>query len=234
MGRGVSVWLIDLTPVAADQTRLLAWLSPEERARADRFLRVPDRERFIGSHAALRLILAQASGLAPQALIFEQDAGGKPVLTPSQRADFHFNLSHSGSQALIGVSTVAPIGVDVEAIRPIGDPLAIARAHFHPDEIAGLMRASGNQLTTAFFRYWTRKEAVVKALGMGLALPLDSFCVTEPSGDAIRWKGADPASQGWSLIDLDVGPGATAAVAIPLPGQACHRFRLPNRWPDLA
>ncbi|KQP30499.1 hypothetical protein ASF49_13375 [Methylobacterium sp. Leaf104] len=213
---------------------MAAWLSPEERARAERFYRHEDRARYIESHAALRLILGRYRDLPPGEMAFEQEAGGKPVLIPAQRAGLHFNLSHSGSHALIGVSHCAPIGVDVEAIRPVGDPLAIVRAHFHPVEIASLARAPQDRQAPLFFRCWTRKEAVVKALGTGLALPLDGFSVDGPSPATIRWDGVDPASDGWSLIDLDIETDVVGAVAIPRPDHPCRLFRLPAHWTALA
>lgn len=231
---GSAVWRVDLTLGRTAPDELVSWLSQEERARADRFFRREDRERFLGSHAALRLILARHCDLRPQDLTFRQEPGGKPVLTPGQRAGLHFNLAHSGPYALIGVSTVAPIGVDVEAIRPIGDPLAIARAHFHSTEIAALVRAPRDQLVRAFFRCWTRKEAVVKALGAGLALPLDTFCVADASDTPVQWTGDAHAEAGWSLIDLDFEPDAAGAVAMQLPDQPCLCFRLPHAWAELA
>ncbi|MGU3358715.1 4'-phosphopantetheinyl transferase family protein [Methylobacterium sp. M6A4_1b] len=219
---------------ATDRSGLVRWLSPEERARADRFYRHMDRARFIESHAALRLILGRYRDLPPCDVVFAQEAGGKPVLAPAQRAGLHFNLSHSGAHALIGVSHCAPIGVDVEAIRPVGDPLAIVRAHFHPVEIAALAGAPHDRQAPLFFQCWTRKEAVVKALGMGLALPLDGFSVDGPSPVTIRWEGEDPASDGWSLIDLDIETDVVGAVAIPLADHPCRLFRLPANWAELA
>lgn len=229
---GNAVWRIDLSLSTALPPGRTAWLSNEERARADRFLRAEDRWRFIESHVALRLILARYGGWQPQDLIFGQDAGGKPVLATHQRAGLHFNLSHSGSLALVGISCAASIGVDVEAIRPIDDPLPIARAHFHRNEVEVLTQTPQALRKQAFFRLWTRKEAVVKALGTGLMLALDGFDVSTsaPSAPTVAWEGADPTGCGWSLSDFDLGPEAAGAVAFPLPGQSCHWYRLPEDW----
>lgn len=229
---GAVVWRVDLSLGTALPPERTAWLSDEERVRGDRFLRTEDRARFVESHAALRLILAGYVNRRPQDLSFVQEADGKPVLASHHRAGLHFNLSHSGSFALVAVSTETPIGVDVEAIRPVGDPLAIARAHFHPREITALVQMPRSLQASAFFRLWTRKEAVVKALGTGLMHPLDGFdvSVAEPSTLSVTWEGADPLGSGWSLSNLDLGPEAAGAVAIPRPGQTCHLYRLPENW----
>jgi 4'-phosphopantetheinyl transferase len=231
-GAGTAVWRIDLALRTALPPEQSAWLSQEEHDRADRFLRAEDRARFVESHAALRLILAGYGDRRPQDLIFAQEPGGRPVLASHPRAGLHFNLSHSGSLALVGISTATPIGVDVEAIRPVGDPLTIARAHFHRNEIAALTQVPQSRQGPTFFRLWTRKEAVVKALGTGLMGALDGFDVSagDPSGPAIAWEDMDPVGSGWSLSDVDLGPEAAGAVAIPLPDQSCHRYHLPKDW----
>lgn len=230
---GHAVWHVDfesLPPVGADA---FSWLSPDEQWRAARFLRHADRERFIRSHQALRYVLGAYLDRAPATLRFRAGSRGKPELDGSDRDRLTFNLSHSGRHVLIGIGDTA-IGVDVEAYRPIGDPLAIARAHFHPAEVAALTRLSGSERIGAFFRCWTRKEAVVKALGLGLSLALDRFrvAVTPSEAALLCWERADPSEKGWSLHDLDLGPEAAGAVAIPRTGVPCARYRLPPTWAE--
>ena len=122
----IQVWSVDLALSEARLARCGAWLSPDEAARADRFLRAEDRDRYRASHAALRLILARALGVAAGALAFAAGPAGKPELAGAQAGSLRFNLSHSGTRALVGVSLEAAIGVDVEALRPIPDALRIA------------------------------------------------------------------------------------------------------------
>ena len=229
---GAAVWRVDLTLGTPFSPERDSWLSDEERVRADRFLRVEDRARFIQSHEALRLILAGYGDQRPQDLIFVEEAGGKPTLASHWGANLHFNLSHSGAIALVAVSPKTRIGVDVEAIRPVDDPLAIARAHFHRREIAALMRIPRSLREATFFRLWTRKEAVVKAIDTGLMHPLDGFDVSaaDRSIPSVAWEGADPMGTGWSLTDLNLGSEATGAVAVPLPHQTYRLHRLPEDW----
>ncbi|TXN38952.1 4'-phosphopantetheinyl transferase superfamily protein [Methylobacterium sp. WL30] len=228
----IRVWSIDLALSAGQLARCDAWLSPDEAARADRFLRVEDRDRFRASHAALRLILAPALGLGGDALAFTAGPAGKPELAGALAGSLRFNLSHSGTRALVGVSPTAAIGVDVEAVRPIPDVLRIARAHFAPWEAEALAALTSEALGLAFTGLWTRKEAVVKALGAGLSLPLDRFALTLPPAPPrlVAIDGDDP--QAWSLHHLEPGSGTVGAAAIRAPGAAIARCALPPDWPD--
>lgn len=229
---GTAVWHVDLDKVSINDP---GWLSPGESRRGARFLRREDRERFIRSHLALRRILAGTLGCHPAALRFRSEAGGRPELEGPDGERLRFNLSHSGDHALVGISRSAAIGVDIEVIRPLGDAMRIAAAHFHPGEIADLVNTPDADRTTAFFACWTRKEAVVKALGDGLSLPLDRFRVSVPPAKiAVLESERIPARPSeWSMHHLDLGAEAVGAVAIPRADEDCALFRLPPNWNDL-
>jgi 4'-phosphopantetheinyl transferase len=233
---GSAVWHVDLEATAPIVVGKAAWLSADEAARADRFLRREDRDRFIRSHQALRYILAGYLDRSPEAVRFRIGPPGKPELDVPDQDALHFNLSHSGRHALIGVADGISIGVDVEAIRPFGDPMAVARAHFHPGEIADLARLSGAAREAAFFACWTRKEAVVKALGTGLSFPLDRFRVALPPADpaVLRWEGAGDPTPEWTIHHLDPGVDAVGAAAIAQACEPCIRYRLPPDWAEAA
>jgi 4'-phosphopantetheinyl transferase len=230
------VWVVDLAIRPGDLDRCGAVLDGAERLRADRFLRPADRARFVASHAALRLILADALGVLPAAVEIAVGPNGKPELAGAAEGVLQFNLSHSGERALIGLARDTPIGVDVEAVRPMSDALRIARGHFAADEVSALAKAPRSMVERRFFGLWTRKEAVVKALGSGLSLPLDRFSVSVPPdvprllravGDE-SWDLDGP----WTLMDLDCGAFhvATAAVQAAEAAVTCHR--LSDDWPD--
>lgn len=224
------VWIVDLALSEARLARCAALLSPKERDRADKFLRPADRARHTASHAALRLVLARALGLDPGEIAFAAGPAGKPELAGPAGGLRAFNLSHSGAHALVGLARGAEIGVDVEAIRPLPDALRIARAHFSPDEAAALAAIAPTDIERAFFGLWTRKEAVVKALGAGLSLPLDRFSVTVPPA-APRLSRMDGPG-GWTLADVETGPGTAATVAVRAFDAAITMHRLPPDWPD--
>ena len=227
----------DATVVVADLrldpprlARCAARLGPEEAARADRFLRGEDRARFIASHAALRVVLGRALATDPAALAFQTEAAGCPFLAGPAR-DLDFNLSQSGDCALVGHVRGARIGVDVEVWRPIPDALRIASAHFADDETRALAAIPAEHREAAFFAHWTRKEAVVKALGAGLSLPLAAFSVTVPPAPP-RVLGAGPGGGDWTLAVIAARPGYAATAAVTASRTTFHIEHLPADWAD--
>ncbi|MGH1589064.1 4'-phosphopantetheinyl transferase family protein [Methylobacterium phyllosphaerae] len=198
-------------------------------------MRPADRARFIASHAALRFILGEALDLAPAGLRFATGPAGKPDLAGVARGSVTFNLSHSGARALIGLAHKTSIGVDIEAVRSLPDALRIARAHFAADEVSALADTPGSAAERVFFGLWTRKEAVVKALGSGLSLPLDRFSVSVPPARPrlLRMPAGDPPLDGpWSLADVACGTDYAATVAVRSAEAAIAVRRLPDAWPD--
>ena len=182
----VAVWSLLVPDALAVPPLFMASLDPDERARAGRFVRERDRRCFIFSHGAARCILAAATGLAPADVAFGRSPQGKPHLLGRNLA---FNLSHSGACTLVAVAVGAPIGVDVEALRPLdrADDL-VARFCSDAEGQAYLARPEKRR-TEAFFTLWTRKEAYVKALGGGLSIPLRAFTVSldEPARIVQPW-----------------------------------------------
>ncbi|MCC0804975.1 4'-phosphopantetheinyl transferase superfamily protein [Methylobacterium sp. W2] len=225
----VTVWDVDLTQALDHRAKCRDLLSDDETARASRFARDVDRWRFEASHAALRLVLGDRLGLDPRDLAFGATPSGKPYLAGKLSGACRFSLSHSGSRALIGLSSSAEIGIDVEEVRPMPDLLRIARAHFAREEIAALEALSPRDLTAAFFACWTRKEAVAKATGQGLSLPLDSFVVSVTPERAELLAMPD-GTNAWSLHALPTAPGYAAALAIMAANVDCVRRTLPPDW----
>lgn len=224
----VDVWLVDLAVSPDRLARCAQVLDRDERARADRFLRPADRARFIVSHAALRMVLGRARGCAPSDIRLNADAAGKPGLAEPIGSGLEFNLSHSGARALIGLAGTAAIGVDIEQIRSLPDAVRIAQMHFAPDEAAALARQPLDAIVPIFFGLWTRKEAVVKALGTGLSLPLNRFSVTLPPGaPRLLRDGA-----GWTLAAVEAGADYAATVAVRRADATIRRHTLPSDWPD--
>jgi 4'-phosphopantetheinyl transferase len=181
---------------------------------------VPDpRKRSLVGHVALRLVLGELTGTAPECLRFERRCGhcggaghGKPGLAGSSELDF--SVSHSGGLALIAVARGRQVGADVERVRARTDVLAIARGSLSARERRTIESPETDQeRRAAFFRCWTRKEAYLKGLGTGLAGGLD----TDPEEAA-----------GWQVRSLRAPPGYAAAVAAE--GQFALRQRT-TLWP---
>ena len=148
-------------------------LSDEERARAAAFRFAADRQRFVASHIALRQALAEHAGLRAEALHFATGAFGKPSLSGCPRT--RFSMSHSRSLALIAIGGRGPLGADVEQLRAVPDAPALAARHFTPRENEALAALPARERDQAFLTCWTRKEACLKAIGVGLLVPSDSF-----------------------------------------------------------
>ncbi len=173
-GDAVHVWAVPLDRSRASSRELDDVLAPDERARADGFVLDKPRHEFVATRAALRTLLGRYLKLAPGTVPIVVDPNGRPRLAA---ADLRFNVAHSGDLALIAVTRGGEVGVDVELLRPVDRAQEIAARNFHPAEQAAIRTASVAELPTAFMRLWTRKEAVLKALGAGLGYPLDAFCV---------------------------------------------------------
>jgi 4'-phosphopantetheinyl transferase len=188
-------------------------LSADEETRAERFVQPRDAARYRAARGGLRRVLAGYTGQRPGDLRFDYGPQGKPFLTDGPA----FNLSHAGGWAALAVAhDTVDLGLDIEAHRPV-EP-AVAERFFAPAEIAALAPLSGAAWQVGFFRLWTRKEAVIKALGTGLSHPLDAFDVTlGPEARLSRIEGGRVAD--WLLQDLGPGAGMQGAVAVRAAGR---------------
>lgn len=178
-----------------------ALLSIDERLRADRFQFEEDRRRFIVSRAKLRELLARYTN---REIRFEMNEHGKPFLTGGGVC---FNVSHSGDLVLHAISRSCDVGVDVEHVRLDRDLEGIAKRFFSGSESTELERLP----TTAFFNCWTRKEAIVKATGLGISMGLDTFDV--PVADGTLPADVVAGGRLWRLHEVEVPSGYRAAVA---------------------
>lgn len=175
-GGDVHVWAVPLDGTDKAVRRLAATLNDDEQRRAARFLAEEPRRRFVISRAALRTILAHHLRTAPADVPVEYDLHGKPQL-PERTNDLYFNLAHSGGLALVAVTEGCAVGVDVERVRPVRQWDQIAIRYFSVSETEAIMAAEESERQAAFLRCWTHKEAILKAIGVGLGYPLDAFAV---------------------------------------------------------
>jgi 4'-phosphopantetheinyl transferase len=204
-----------------------ALLDDEEQRRSTRFVHQRDRRRFVRAHAGLRLFLARCIGAEPDMVRYETGANGKPRLVPGL-PPLEFNLSHSADLGLLAVARDRSVGVDVEHVRDLPDALSIADTHFTAAESKGLRSLPPPERAAAFFRYWTRKEAVIKAGGEGLGRALDSFDVDrapDSTSAVMRVAGGSGDRTEWLLQDLPSPAGYEAAGAVGARGSADVQWR---------
>jgi 4'-phosphopantetheinyl transferase len=204
-------WRIDVD--AGRAGREAECLSPDEVIRMEKLRKPELKARFQATHGRMRRILA-AYMLVPAAeLRLQYGANGKPSIRQGACAAPHFNLTHSDRLAALAVSPKRPVGIDIEDIRPVEEPLA--RDIFSPAEYAALKDLPDGERLRAFYRGWTRKEAVVKAIGEGLSLPLKSFDVELRPGERARILRAETfVASAWRLVDFSPAPDHIGAVAI--------------------
>lgn len=214
----IHVWRMNLDRPAAEVQEMRGVLSEDETARAARFVFDRHRGRFIVGRASLRSILGLYLGLAPRRLEFGYGWRGKPYLKKGSDGDrLRFNLSHSGELGLLAVIKAREIGVDVERIRQVKEHLRLAGRYFAPGEVAAIQALPGEVHYEAFFNCWTRKEAYIKALGAGLACPLDGFEVSLTPGAPAAMLRIDDnpvAPSEWFMRALTPGRGFVGAVAL--------------------
>jgi 4'-phosphopantetheinyl transferase len=215
----VHVWTLFLNISAKQELELLGLLADDERDRAGRFVFAAHRRRFMACRGRLRQILAAYLNDRPERLTFRYSPQGKPSLDHTCAGALDFNTSHAADLALVAVSGAGPIGVDVEHIRPLtADLLGLAQQHFTLAERGELAALAPNQQLAAFFRGWTRKEAIIKALGTGLSIQLEQLEVGlgEPSSAQLICPCRNsPATAGWRLYTLQPAPGFVGALAAP-------------------
>ncbi len=209
----IDVWQIDLEQAAADLPALLPLLAPAERARMERYYFERDQRQYAICRGALRILLGQRLGIAPQSLTFTTNAYGKPLL---EGAGWHFNVSHAGSHALIALRANGPVGVDIEQMRTDIDLLSLGRHTFAAAEADALDALPPDQQPQGFYNCWTRKEAMIKARGEGLSLPLTSFVVSLTPNAPAALLSADWAASPdtWQLVAWTPASGYVAALAI--------------------
>lgn len=204
------LWQVELD--AAPAPGAAACLSEAEWARARRFAFQRDRDRFIAAHAALRQVLAAQSGIHPALLDFAEGAFGKPALDGV--AGPHFNLSHSQSLALIAVDAQSVVGIDIELPRAISDMHQLAASCFTPNELRAMQALPAGERERAFFNGWTRKEACVKALGLGLSADLQSLEVGLDERERTVEYAGDGTLHTLRVLSVPLAGGAVGALAI--------------------
>lgn len=193
-----------------------ALLSPDELDRMARFRFEHDRRDFAFAHGVLRTILGGYLRTEPARLRFCYSEHKKPDLADPE-SGLRFNLSHTDGYVLLAVCLGREIGADVEKLRDDFETDELASRFFSVAEGRALRRLPKQHRRRAFFRCWTRKEALLKARGGGLMLPLDNFDVSIGERDeevrlTTRPDAAD--ARRWRILNIEVPEGYAAAVAV--------------------
>jgi 4'-phosphopantetheinyl transferase len=211
----------DVTADAAQRAALVGLLCDEERRRMDRFRFESDRNLFLVAHALVRLTLSRYADVGPGEWRFKAGPHGRPEIA-APKSNFRFTLSHTQGLAACAINMDRDIGIDIEdASRRV--ELNVAERFFSSREVLDLRSLPPGAQPSRFLEYWTLKEAYIKATGLGLSAPLDSFSFyQDPHG---AWQiefdaGSDDDPARWKFWSFKTGVAHTTALAVALPSAA--------------
>lgn len=207
----VHLWSAELDH-PEDEIPAFELLSVDERHRATQFRFERNRRRFTIARATLRVLLARYVARRANEIAFIYDQYGKPAIAGGEP---QFNLSHSGELAVIAISAHLPLGVDVEQLSRSIDSDALIGSFASANERAAFAALPQQGRELAFFYWWTRKEAVLKALGTGHSQPMESFDVSISLDDVrLTAVGSEEFPQHISLSNIPLPPGYIGSLAI--------------------
>jgi len=220
----VHVWYrateaLDDTAIAAAASSL----SDDEREQYGRFHFARDARDYAAAHALLRHTLSRSSERSPAEWRFEKTPAGKPLLRDAGAAPVAFSLSHTNGMVACAVTSAAAVGVDVERVDRCVDTATVTARFFAPQEAAELTRLHGDARRARFFDLWTLKEALVKALGTGIASSFTSIAFTVHAG-RVTLIAPQLEPDGWQFSLFAPSPVHRLAVAVQLPPSVEPRF----------
>lgn len=204
----IQVWTVELSLTPEQENDQLALLSEDEKARAQRFHFPIHKTRFIATRSLLRRLLAGYLDQAAETIVFASNEHKKPHLAGDNPLHVQFNISHSSNVAVLAFTTQHPLGIDIEKIGD-KDNLDLAQRFFSKQEHQALSDLPPTARRTAFYRLWAHKEAIIKASGRGLSLPLSSFTIALNCDSQTLMLN----NETWRVICLDLHPDFQAALA---------------------
>ncbi|NJR40514.1 MAG: 4'-phosphopantetheinyl transferase superfamily protein [Leptolyngbyaceae cyanobacterium CSU_1_4] len=220
----VHVWRADLDRPSTEIEQFIQVLAPDERQRSERFRFEKDRKKFIVARGLLRTILSRylshylsyGEVTSPAQVVFSYGNQGKPAIAnPYPAGELCFNISHSHSMALYAIALNHQVGIDLEYIRPI-DAIALAQRFFLLSEIDVMRSLPETDQHSAFFKFWTQKEAYLKATGDGLGrLESVEVALTEPMG-LVSVDGNPQIAAQWFVQEIVVNPACPTDYAAAL------------------
>ena len=213
----IHLWLAQVDAVCQPQLQKLScYLSQDEQQRAAKFHSAQHRQRFIANRGIVRSLLGRYLHCHPQAVAFSYGAYGKPLIAnPNHQLGLQFNVSHSDRLSLIAIAQQRQVGIDLEQHRVLTDLNALAQRFFTVNEYAAIQALPDIQKPSAFFQYWTGKEALLKGLGVGLSgLSQIELNITPGQVGWVTPKASRLSQQEWIVELFTPAPDFTGAIAI--------------------
>ncbi len=219
----IHIWLFDLNACTSRVTICQNFLSKDELTRVQEFRRDQTRQSFILVRWLLRSLLGHYLDRSPKEIALDYNDYGKPLVQ-----GISFNLSHTERYAIYAFARRGQIGIDIEHLRPVRDFRGMAEKIMSETELAQLFSFPPEVQVQAFFNAWTRKEAIIKAIGKGLAFPLKSFSVEFFPMLPARVLTKSLATT-WMLKEIPVPQGWAAALAYDQPDMTIKKWGISQR-----
>ncbi|MGR8980970.1 MAG: 4'-phosphopantetheinyl transferase family protein [Gammaproteobacteria bacterium] len=205
------VWQRKMSAVE-NPRRLWPLLDTNEQAAAVSIKNAARRVRYVAAHGYLRNLLSETVDEAPQKLRILKNEYGKPFLADYPK--IAFNLSHSANFLIIAIGRDCRLGIDIEVCKPRANFPALVQKCFGDIEAAWWNSLPESEKIREFYRFWTRKEAFVKAVGRGIALGLNR-CIVNPEHPT-RWLSVPEscgAASDWHILDINLGREVCCALS---------------------
>ncbi|WP_262965588.1 4'-phosphopantetheinyl transferase family protein [Methylobacter psychrophilus] len=207
----VEVW--HGTVAAQDPNYLTYWrmLDNAEQNQVQKFKQVLLQQRYVVIHGRLRQLLGQLLNQAPEKISIKKAKYGKPYL--ADYPELAFNISHTADKVVIALGWNCHLGIDIEICKPRINVSGLVNKCFAKEEIAYWTLLPEAQKTQVFYRFWTRKEAFVKATGQGIISGLHN-CVVNPEKPVGFLRVPDLCGKAcaWHIVDIELGEGLCSAL----------------------
>lgn len=212
-GCTIHLWLGELSANDETYTYYLQFLDQDERYRAEQYSIKSARITYAESHARLRLLLGKLLDCDPKTLRIDKAEHGKPHLP--DYPEFVFNVSHTANNIVVATGKRCLLGVDIETMKPRKSLSDLVVKCFAYEEQDYWRQLPENKQTQAFYRFWTRKEALVKATGRGIALGLNTFAIdpVNPAKLLAAPEAYEPLGE-WQLVDFNINAITCGALAV--------------------
>lgn len=189
-----------------------------EQARAKAFKFPKDQQLYTAAHIFLRQALSRHADIPPADWRFNSNTYGKPNISNPAYSDLQFNLSHTTGLIACTIAHELPVGIDVERHKPMPELVRLCHSIFTQTEIAEILSSANPAIREQrFFTYWTLKEACIKACGMGLSLPLQSFEFKQNQAGSWYLQAEKPTTcshTSWTFLTTEIIPDCSLAVAV--------------------
>lgn len=219
----VIVWQIPLNILTQEQISYWRILSADEKERANKFMFVKDKIRYIAGRGVLRILLGRYLDIPAKEVQILYEAKGKPFVD----SELEFNLSNTQDMAVAAFNWSNIIGVDIEYAQKEIEFSKIAKRFFSPEESKLVINAKPEAQAQYFYNCWTRKEAFIKALGDGLSFPLDQFvvnCQPDVKARLLATKWNEEEVKLWMLEAFEIGEEFIGALAAKSPEMKVSYF----------